>query len=617
MEFIKATEADNTVPANPKPPGPKPAVLEGKLEPKEIEYVPTVTIPTYPKPYFRAKDGGVYVRQRNVDKENNVTYDEIPVYEYDFYAVQLIDDPDAQECVVMHRHRPNDPVLPFTIPLKNIARLDTLTSTLAGYGIVSHNQKALQDYVMQWVKELQRTTAMQQARTQFGWDKTKTAFAAGDKLILEGGRIVANHPSTRTSGYFKYFEPKGTLAGWRKAMDFFNQPGMEAHQFVIGTAFGAPLVEFIANIQAGAMHIYSGDTGLGKTTAIWAAASVWGDYKELASNANDTKNSTLNRAEVWKNIALYVDELTNASPEVLSDYVLSISQGKQRNRMEGSANRERFRGDPWGLLAVSTGNTSISEKLSTQGDARPEMARMLEVHINEFTSIKEYSLDTKEFNRSLEGNYGHAGILFMQALQREKEFISEQVNNLVDVVEARLGLTYKDRFWSAYIACTIYGLDLAKKLGLHNFDMDGIWEFARKLIDKNKGVMKDVHMTTEDIVNEFVTEHYRDMLIINGAADGRSGPTIPDKEPTGKLLIRYEPDTDILAIRTTAIKNWCVTDRRINFGELEADLRQRYGAEQVQVRMNKGTKIDKLRSWCIRFKTDGFLKLDDADDSKT
>lgn len=617
MEIAHATAADNVVPIDPKPAQKMSVALEGTLEPKPTFQNTMVNIPSYPAPYFRGKNGGVYIRIREVGKDGAVEVTEAQVYQYDLYAVQRVKDPEDGECIVLQSHKPNDPMASFTIPMKELARQDGIHSTLLHHGVVvpSSNKKGITDYVMHWIQHLQATTTLQDAATQFGWDSQNSAFNVGEHRVLEGGKIVTNHPSSRTRDYFKYFKSRGTLEGWRKAISFFDKPGMEAHQFAIGTAFGSPLIEFIPNVQAGAMHMYSGDTGTGKTTAIWAAASVWGDYRVFCGKAGDTSNHILNRAEVWKNLPLYVDELTNAEPKSLSDYVLSISQGQQRGRLEGSANKERFRGDPWALLAVSTGNTSISEKISTVlGDPRAELARILEVHINDFTTMNGAILNTKEFNLLMENNFGHAGLLYMAAIQREKDFIIDEVRRLVDIVESRFNLTIKDRFWSAYIAATIYGLTLTKKLGLHNFDMDAIWKFAEKLVQKNKDILTDVHQTSEDVINEYISTHYNDMLVISGGVDNRSGVNImPDKKPTGSLLIRYEPDTDTMFIVTKNFRDWCVLERRLNFNEILTDMMKRYEATNKATRPAKGTDMANLVIRCLKFKTNGFVKVPNAD----
>jgi hypothetical protein len=610
VELEHATEEDNRVPVKPKFDTPS----DNTLQPEDVSFESIVVdIPSYPKGYFRAKTGGVYVE--TIDNEGEKI--QVPVYANDLYVIKRIRDPEEGESLVVRLHLPVDGMQEFTIPLTCVGGSgDELRKRLSKEGVVTNNWKAMSQYIMDWTNKLQSEVLAEDARTQFGWDKDRRTFAAGNNLIHEGGKVTTNHPSARTSPYFKFFDRRGTLDGWKEAMRFFNQAGMDAHQFVICTAFGAPLIEFVPNIQAAAMHIYSGDTGLGKTTAMWAAASIWGNYTELCGKAGDTANFTLHRAEIWKNLPLYVDELTNATPEVLSDYILSISQGKQRGRLEGSANKERFRGDPWGLLAVSTGNTSISEKISVmKAEARAEAARMLEIHVNEFVTREHDTLDTRAFNEQLEGNYGHAGILFMMAFQREKEYAIKLLRQVEMKVESLCGINYKNRFWLAYIACAVTGGILAKKWGLIDFDMDNLLnKFVKRLVRHNKGILNAAQLTPEELVNLYISEHYNDTLIIESTEANVS--ITPKQGPKRNLFIRYEPDTKKLALLSSPFKKWCVSDKRVNFEELKAVLKAKYNLDSKTVRLTKGTDLSNLPpAWCLVVDAAEFVNVNDADSS--
>jgi uncharacterized protein (DUF927 family) len=133
-------------------------------------------------------------------------------------------------------------------------------------------------------------------------------------------------------------------------------------------------------IACSGFHIHSKESGLGKTTAMYIGASIWGNPKELVLDENDTQNSRMLRGEVYHNLPLYIDELTNAKGDELSDLIYQLSGGKQKNRMTGGGNNtERARGKPWSLLAVTTGNTSIIEKVSLYKNMpKAEAQRMME-----------------------------------------------------------------------------------------------------------------------------------------------------------------------------------------------------------------------------------------------
>ena len=93
-------------------------------------------------------------------------------------------------------------------------------------------------------------------------------------------------------------------------MDFYNRDGFELHQFVVGTSFGSVLMNF-SPINCGTLHL-DGGSGVGKTTAMYAGLSLWGSPEVLLTDHNDTINTRMHRGEIYHNLPLYMDELTNA-----------------------------------------------------------------------------------------------------------------------------------------------------------------------------------------------------------------------------------------------------------------------------------------------------------------
>ena len=68
--------------------------------------VQTYTIPSYPKPYFRGANGGIYMRSVSVDGE----VEERSIYHNDLYVVERVKDAEEGESIVMRLHLPKDGV---------------------------------------------------------------------------------------------------------------------------------------------------------------------------------------------------------------------------------------------------------------------------------------------------------------------------------------------------------------------------------------------------------------------------------------------------------------------------------------------------------------------------
>jgi uncharacterized protein (DUF927 family) len=229
----------------------------------------------------------------------------------------------------------------------------------------------LMAYMTTWVNELQAKGVATEARRQFGWTgEDFKSFVLGDKEIF--GNIVSdNPPSTPTAGLFHAFEPKGTLQDWIDMANFYDRDGFELHQYIVGTGFGSPLMA-LSPVACAGFHVHSKESGIGKTTAMYVGASIWGSPKALVLGEDDTQHSRMNRSELYQNLPLYIDELTELEGKELSSLIYQISSGKQRNRMtSGGNNTERARGKPWKLLSVTTGNCSAIEKVSLYKSRSP------------------------------------------------------------------------------------------------------------------------------------------------------------------------------------------------------------------------------------------------------
>jgi hypothetical protein len=555
----------------------------------------TITIPKYPEPYFRGLYGGVYRREKDDEGENV----DICVYHNDLYVVRRLRDPEFGEAVVMRLHLPKDGIREFTAPLSAITSKEEFRKHMSMHGVAvwGNSAESLMRYITTWVIKLQSEEIAREARTQFGWsDKHRTSFVVGGMEITATGAEI-NPPSSHTASLFPAFEPQGSFEEWKKLMDFYNRPGFDIHQHVVGTAFGSILMDFMP-VHGALLHLHSLESGLGKTTAMLAAASVWGNPKSLVLSQNDTHNTKMLRGEAYKNLPLYIDELTNPTGKDLSDLVYQITDGRQRGRMKSGSNEERYRGAPWRLIAVSTANAGLVERIR-QAKAMPkaEAQRVLE---HKVTAIQLEKADTDAFSDALSQHYGHAGPVFAQYVLRNAEAVKELLKKVQARIDAKASLTAANRFWSAEAACTLTGLLIAKQLGLVQYDTAQHFKWiTSELLSFNKTLSEEMDEPSEDILGAYLREHWDYILRIKSTADRRVAPANSGLEqhlvaaesmPRGKFLARYEPDTRMLYLVPHPFRVWCA-ERQIPFKALTEDLTKRMGAKRMQIRLSKGLSI--------------------------
>jgi hypothetical protein len=568
----------------------------------------TYVIPGYPRPFFRGVNGGVFKRTK--DKQGDPI--EIPIYHNDLYLVRRLSDPEIGEAVVVRLHLPRDGVREFTVPLASMLSKDEYRKHMAMHGVAVVKMDELMAYTTAWVNKLQSEAGASMARRQFGWiDKDLTAFVVGDKEIY-GSHVEHNPPSNATLRMIPMMHPRGTLEGWKRVAEFYNRPGMEMHQYVLGLSFGSPLVAFSAD-GAALFHMFSKDTGLGKTTAMRVANSVWGDPGELMCQERDTYATKMNRAEVFKNIFLSIDELTNIQPKEASDFLYQLTGKKQRNRMGAVGNVERFRGEGWKLNVTSTGNSSLlSRVLMYKAMPKAESVRVIE------TPVQAYKFDSKsetdEFNYQLEEHYGHACIPYMQFVIKNLDECRNLFKVMQQRVDAAADLSQPHRFWSAQAASALAGLTIAKRLGLINYDLKEIFKWIVGQILINKENLTAASGDPEDLLTQYLAENYNNVLRIKSTDDSRGKAAadeyiVPDSAPRLQLVARYEYDIKRLYLLPKPFKEWCM-HQQLHYADVVDGLKKGVAqARMRKVRLGKGTRmnlppIDVLVLDCSTFMSD-------------
>jgi hypothetical protein len=220
----------------------------------------------------------------------------------------------------------------------------------------------------------------------------------------------------------------------------------------------------------------------------------------------DTMNSMIHRLGVMNNLPVTIDEITKLSGDHFSDLAYSISQGRGKNRMKQHENAERSNTTKWGTMALCSSNASFYDKLSSlKATPDGEFMRLLEYRIDLTGALTKEEADII-FNR-LYDNYGHAGVEYAQYLVGNLETALDAVLQIQQKLDKAIGLTSRERFWSAIIACNIAGALIAKDLGIINFDIKRVFDWIVAEVKVMRNDIKAPTAThTARVINEFMKE---------------------------------------------------------------------------------------------------------------
>lgn len=158
------------------------------------------------------------------------------------------------------------------------------------------------------------------------------------------------------------FAVSGTLEDWHCSVAALAA-GNTRMVFALSVAFAGTLADVVGE-DSGGFHLRGGSSS-GKTTALKAAASVWGHPNAYPRLWRATANGLEGLAALHNDGLLILDELSQIDPREAGEaaYLLANGQGKARASRTGTA-RESAR---WRLLFLSAGEESLAALMAKSG----------------------------------------------------------------------------------------------------------------------------------------------------------------------------------------------------------------------------------------------------------
>lgn len=589
---------------------PNEEIIDKTPEGKQEKYI----VPELPFPYFRGKNGGVYASLKTKGEDGDDEEKVVNIYEHDLYVVKRLKDPIKGDAVWIRLHLPRDGVREFSMPQTDALTFDKLRDKLAWHGVVAAKKQmdAIMNYLIAFVKELQHKTQVEIMRTQFGWTERNDEFILGEKEIAASGTTYSP-PSSTTGSLAGYLVPTGDYDEWKRIAKTYDQPQFEPHAFGFFTAFGAPLLKHL-NLKGAIINLINNTSGTGKSTVLKMCNSVWGHPEELMLQWKDTQNAMIHRLGVMNNLPVTIDEITKMSGDHFSDLVYSISQGRGKNRMMQHSNEERHNATKWATIALCSSNASFYDKLaSLKSTPDGEFMRLIEYRIEVTDILSKEEADS--IFTPLYSHYGHAGVQYAEYLVGNLEHAIDLVVQVQQKIDKAVGLTSRERFWSGAVACNIAGALIAKDLGIIDFDIKRVYDWIVQELKTMRTEIKAPAQTQASVIGEFMNDHRRSTLVINGEADARTGlnavPILDVK--FGDLLIRVEPDTKLLYINAKHLRAYCAKQQitlKDTLKGLEADGIYK---GQVKKRMSKGTDIQTpaVHAYVFSIDNNDFINAED------
>jgi hypothetical protein len=208
------------------------------------------------------------------------------------------------------------------------------------------------------------------------------------------------------------------------------------------------------------------------------------------------------------------------------------------------------------------------------------------------------------FDHQLMENNGHAGRIYAAWLVANHEQAKKTALQIQSKLDRELKLTQRERFWSAVLAANLAGGAIAKHIGLIDWDMPRIYDWACKMLLSLREDVQPPRNNAIEVVGDFIRRNIQSILVVNEEADARSNMhAAPILEPRSELLIRWEPDTQKMYIAAAPFKRDCA-QFQVNYKETMQYLTERGVLTGKMVkRLNKGMKMVAPPVYCLELNT--------------
>lgn len=455
-----------------------------------------------------------------------------------------------------------------------------LQKWLANHGMLPVHPKyakPMGDFMQTYLAAIQNKLPEVYVRDSFGWvenqdtltGETYPGFVVADKMYTAKGCFPVRL-NERAEYLAKDFKPAGALEVWKHIPKMYRMLDQKFPALMMCAAMAAPFMKYGNGVATNvAYSLWDVKGGKGKSTVLEACASIWGNPVTMIQTKSDTVSSRFQKFATYKNLPIFVDEITNMRDEEMSNLIYDIVNGREKSRSTSTGTGLARQGQ-WATTTLFTSNRSLYEMLKgyrSQSDATCMRVIEMQCDFKDYTGTKTHEY-ISQISRAIRRNYGVAGPAFLDYILAHPE-VFDEVQTWADEFVLRHIQSSDERFWLYGVAIPLAVGRIACRAGLFDYDIDG-WLMPYVINELLPSLRKAVHITqntAQNILSDFLFENLDSTLTVAtavrpakmvdpGVANGIDAYV--KAHPARKLQIRREIDTNTYYISTKAFTRWCL-----------------------------------------------------------
>lgn len=607
------TTSQGSVP--PPPPSAAASLTTSSTAPMQLMapslILAQASIPNPPKPYERLKVGGISVTRTDKDGNSTVTV----ILPHDLYPLKrLVNEGEQREQQVWRVTLPRSGTRDFTIDADVLYDGRKFASALSHNGVYPNKADlpALQDYMVAYISQLQKTLDADAQANHLGWAREYQQFVLPDKTLLADGSVKNSTLSIAAERAAQHIKKAGDANVQRGLQSFYDRPEYIANQFVILSSLASIIFDMTGH--HGIVVNCSGDAGASKSTTLYVAAGLWGDpvlWPINGTNRGATANARMQRIATNANLPTCVDEITHMPPREAIDLVMGITQPGHRLRLTTEGVERKVEDGYKSAIMIATANSSLHSLISQ--DSAAGTAGSMRVFEIKFPIPNVHTkAEADEFLRQIKLHYGHIGELFAHFVIRNRDAVAKRVHKVMAEIDNDASIKSSERFWSAVIAVVVVTAEICEALKLLPYSAEAIRTWAvEEQVPYMRGIVKEEYRDPLAVLTDYIAEKHGNIVVIdkataigaNTAGQAVAGDTaFAVKEPHGALLGHYDLKANTLLLMHNAFKEHCsrvgASASKI-LEELSSGKDPVVLKRQVRRTLGAGTNLAKGQVWCI------------------
>lgn len=320
--------------------------------------------------------------------------------------------------------------------------------------------------------------------------------------------------------------------------------------------------------EVGALiSLYSAATGAGKSTLQTLIGMAYYDPHSFKMSGGvkvgGSIKAMMGTAAALGCLPLILDEVTNNEPEVVTNVVYQIPNGKDTIRLKQNGDRTEARG--WSLIGTMSTNMSQRDMLQAfRATGVAGQARVLELN---FDGQEKPTRDEREafrlaLSRELMPNIGLLGL----AIAREVMLIGyekmcELGSAAVASISERFELSTDERYYAQIGAATSLMHLILTRLGLRFYDFKLVLQEFGEAVGQSRQFISDNVYGDSDVLSEMLREFSPNMYLTVNELDlrgrGDKKPELPLITPRGPAVGRFVQNGRYAYVATDAVRQWC------------------------------------------------------------